>query len=164
MRPTLRELAAVRVVLVPCSATKRRDKGTMRADVLYTGDLFVKALLLARCLEVNRSIQLEQGRATGMPVETLILSAKHGVLRPDEVIEPYDAQLDDLSHAERQAWGRRVAEQLADVAGQRVLCLAGRSYWEPVPGSEHWIRPLVGLGIGQQKAELMVLANDVKHR
>ena len=43
-----------------------------------------------------------------------VLSAKHGLLDPDDVISPYEVQIDDQSAAYRTAWGEWVVAQLAD--------------------------------------------------
>jgi hypothetical protein len=42
----------------------------------------------------------------------LILSAKYGLLDPDEVIEPYDLTLTDLPNDTRVRWGKKVVRQL----------------------------------------------------
>jgi hypothetical protein len=43
-----------------------------------------------------------------------VLSAKHGLLDPDDVISPFAVQIDDQSAAYRTAWGEWVVAQLAD--------------------------------------------------
>jgi hypothetical protein len=43
-----------------------------------------------------------------------VLSAKHGLLDPDEVISPFGIQIDDQPAAYRSAWGEWVVAQLAD--------------------------------------------------
>jgi hypothetical protein len=43
-----------------------------------------------------------------------VLSAKHGLLDPDDVIGPFDVQIDDQSAGYRTAWGEWVVAQLAD--------------------------------------------------
>jgi hypothetical protein len=43
-----------------------------------------------------------------------VLSAKHGLLDPDEIISPTDMQIDDQPAAYRAAWGEWVVAQLAD--------------------------------------------------
>ena len=43
-----------------------------------------------------------------------MLSAKHGLLDPDDVVSPFDVQIDDQPAAYRTAWGEWVVAQLAD--------------------------------------------------
>jgi hypothetical protein len=43
-----------------------------------------------------------------------VLSAKHGLLDPDDVISPFEVQIDDQSATYRTAWGEWVVAQLAD--------------------------------------------------
>jgi hypothetical protein len=43
-----------------------------------------------------------------------VLSAKHGLLDPDDVISPFAMQIDDQPAAYRTAWGEWVVAQLAD--------------------------------------------------
>src|SRR5262245_30218934 len=41
-----------------------------------------------------------------------VLSAKHGLVTPDQVLAPYDATLTGLGPVERLAWAKQVVEQL----------------------------------------------------
>jgi hypothetical protein len=43
-----------------------------------------------------------------------VLSAKHGLLDPDDVVSPFSTQIDDQPAAYRSAWGEWVVAQLAD--------------------------------------------------
>ncbi len=60
-----------------------------------------------------------------------ILSAKYGLLEPNQVIDPYELTLNDMSKAERREWAGRVFQQLAKeiVPEDRVTILAGQKYW-----------------------------------
>ncbi len=93
---------------------------------------------------------------TGSP--WLILSAKHGLIAPGTVIEPYDATLGAMDAPARCLWGARVLDELArvvDVAAPLIV-LAGRSYRDPLWPSiaAHATAPMEGLGIGEQLAWL----------
>ena len=81
-----------RVALVSCSAIKAAQ--TEKARDLYRSPLFKKALAYA-----ERHFD-----------EVRILSAKHGVVHPDERIDPYDQKLDRASDV--VAWGLRVRSAL----------------------------------------------------
>jgi hypothetical protein len=83
-----------------------------------------------------------------------ILSAKYGLLVPDEFIEPYNLTLQDKTNLERQEWGRKVFEQLRtmNMHSEVFFLHAGGVYCEPL---EHLIAcqlPMRGMGIGQQLA------------
>lgn len=77
--------------------------------------------------------------------------------------------LADLSVAERRAWGARVAAQLDAAIGRpdgAIVLLAGRLYRQPL---EPWISerarvPMLGLGIGRQKAWLAAQLADLRRR
>jgi hypothetical protein len=60
-----------------------------------------------------------------------ILSAKHGLVTPEKVIEPYNVTLADMPISERRAWASRVTEAIA-VTGYAasVQVFAGARYRE----------------------------------
>lgn len=89
-----------------------------------------------------------------------ILSAKHGLLAPDDWIEPYDLALKHLAIGERRDWSRRVLDELhirfGTLVGMSVECHAGKDYLENgleaglrTAGAVVW-RPLAGIRIGAQ--------------
>lgn len=99
-----------------------------------------------------------------------ILSAEHGVLFPDQVVEPYERTLNTMNKEDRVAWARRVQQQILDVLpdDSEVILLVGMRYREEI---EPFLRergisvtvPLEGLGIGRQLQELKRLRNDADH-
>lgn len=98
--------------------------------------------------------------------EWYILSAKHGVVAPTQVLEPYEITLNEMSKPERQQWAKLVANQLRSLApgGGEFIFLAGEKYREfVIPQLKQWgytIRvPMQGLEIGQQ---LQWLAKQVQ--
>ncbi|MBA3891656.1 MAG: hypothetical protein H0X64_14115 [Gemmatimonadaceae bacterium] len=102
------------IAMVACARTKRAQS-TIARD-LYVSDLFSKARAYA---EANSA-------------DWYILSAKHGAIHPQTVIEPYDMTLNTMGAAEREAWAARVLAQLDDViqSGDTALFLAGQRYRE----------------------------------
>lgn len=44
-----------------------------------------------------------------------ILSSRHGLIRPDKVIEPYDDSFLERSALEQDAWAKQVAEELTSL-------------------------------------------------
>jgi len=58
-----------------------------------------------------------------------ILSAKYGLVHPDQVLEPYDVTLKRMPMADRRAWGRRVSEQLWQLGDSHIFYAhAGKEY------------------------------------
>ena len=134
------------IALVACASRKLRHAAPARD--LYVSDLFAKSRRYA-----------ERHSAAWF-----ILSALHGLVDPDVVIEPYDQTLNDMPVAQRRAWARRVLDQLEPVVrpGDSVIVLGGARYRDGiVPALRargvHVAVPLEGLRIGEQ---LSFLAND----
>lgn len=118
-------------VWIGCGAQKAEVAS--RAIDLYIGPVF----------QAHRRIAVQFG------VPIFILSALHGLIPADEVLEPYEAS---LTTADAGAWGQRVAAAAGEREGL-VFVLAGRRYIEP------W-RPLVrrpvvvgleGASVGQRR-------------
>jgi hypothetical protein len=134
---------AARVALVSCVMQKRQSASP--AQDLYLSQLFRG---LRHYAETHTDIWY-------------ILSAEHGVLRPDEVVAPYERTLKTLSKAERLVWAERVERQLLELlpADAEVILLAGLRYRENI---EPFLRnrgfsvtvPLEGLKIGEQLQRL----------
>lgn len=132
----------LRLALVGCGKAKRSTAAPARE--LYTGSLFRSAWRYAQ--------------ATADQV--LILSAQHGVLSPDEVLEPYDSTLTTMRRADRDAWASRCALDLrARFAGLpvHVVFLAGEAYRLALPAAWSVESPLDGLGLGRRLACLASL-------
>jgi hypothetical protein len=85
-----------RVVLIGSSGATAEESGT--AGGLFRSDGFARA----------------REHAVHSQLPWFVLSAKHGLLDPDEVITPYEVQIDDQPAAYRSAWGEWVVAQLAD--------------------------------------------------
>ncbi len=95
-----------------------------------------------------------------------ILSAKHGLLDPNEVIAPYEVSLLHMAKAARRVWAESVLVALDElvVRHRAVVVLAGTRYREHLgPALEtrgvHVEVPLAGMGIGKQLAWLKAHAN-----
>jgi hypothetical protein len=128
-----------RIGLISC-VSKKRFKAS-RAEDLYDSALFLKSreFVKQRC------------------DKWLILSAKYGLVDPDQIIEPYEDTLNTKSVAKRLEWANRVWQELQShvAQGDDIIILAGERYREQlVPRLEasgcavHV--PLKGLGIGKQ--------------
>jgi hypothetical protein len=79
-----------------------------------------------------------------------ILSARHGLLRPDQVIEPYDDTLSGRRSIDRRAWAASVLRTIPPA--RRYVIWAGAAYAEHLAPSLNAELPLRGLGIGEQLA------------
>jgi hypothetical protein len=109
----------MRVALVSCSATKANEPRPARE--LYQGDLF------------RMSVTWIEARAAAYP-RWAILSAKHGLVVPDQVLTPYDTQMESV---DSRAWAAHVAEQIEErwgLAGVIYTVLAGERYTSPLHG------------------------------
>jgi len=135
-----------RIALVSCVKKKRGEASPARD--LYVSQLFQG---LRRYAEANAD-------------RWYILSASHGLLRPDQVIAPYEQTLNVMPRAERLRWAERVQKQLDTELpkGADVIMLAGMRYRQDL---EPYLRqrgfsvsvPLAGLPIGKQLQKLATL-------
>jgi len=129
------------IVLVACASSKQARAA--QAKELYTSSLFRKAYAYAESLK---------------PDAIYILSAKHGLVKPEQVLEPYNTTLNKMPKAKREEWAGRVLEQLrgcCDLEHDRFVFLAGSNYRAGIiPHLKHYETPLQGLGIGKQLAWL----------
>jgi len=124
------------LVLVACCGPKMT--GEHPAKDIYQSDLFLK----------SKAYAIREGHAWA------ILSAKHGIIWPDSVIEDYDVTLNTMPSKDREVWGAMVRDQLKNWRGARIVLLAGNKYCEWVDDKWDTERPMEGLGIGQQLAWL----------
>jgi hypothetical protein len=106
----------VRVYALTCCAQKSDKPG--RARDVYQSDLFKKSL--AWCENATRH--------SHAPI--VILSAKYGVLEPDDWIEPYDLSLDSMNAEESAIWADETRSELYDRFGNDTIftAIAGAGY------------------------------------
>lgn len=125
------------IVLVGCAKSKE-DKPT-EAKNLYTSSYFKKKYTVAETIGTPR-----------------ILSAQHGIVKPDTVLEPYDTSIYDLTANEKREWGDRVVRTLkkgASSTNNPVIALAGKAYSRPLRSrlNTPLYEPFAGTsGIGDQ--------------
>jgi hypothetical protein len=113
-----------KIALVAC--VSKKDTRPRPAGYLYASPWFEKASAYVR-----RSADA-----------WYILSAKHGLVAPEQVIEPYNQTLNTMPAADRRAWADRVSVELRKILkpGDTVIVLAGQRY------REHLIQPIRSLG------------------
>lgn len=97
-----------KLLVVGCGKSKQASPA--KACELYTGGL------------TRARIEYAKQAAPGA---WAIASAKHGLVMPDQVVEPYDATLSNLDAQGRTKWGRAAAEAIRELA-----CAVGASVVE----------------------------------
>ncbi|UTD26623.1 YaaA family protein [Bradyrhizobium sp. WD16] len=138
---SIRPDAASFFALISCSKSKGGHKDIAR-------DMYVSPLY-------RKSVQLAE--LWGVPF--YILSAKYGLLRPDELIEPYEQTLKSATKKERQEWAQRVDKQLRELPRKEFIVLAGDDYFAPLveAGSRdplNYFAPMRSLSLGTRLAYL----------
>lgn len=114
---------------IACSKTKRSWECPARD--LYQGELFRKAMLVVPSYFPN----------------TYILSAKYGVVHPEEKIAPYNLTLKNMTATERKEWAAKVRRQMKErMLPEPFVFFTGVLYCEGFSG----YTPLKGLTLGRQ--------------
>ena len=126
-------------VLISCS----KSKGTHRDEArnLYVSPLYRKSVLVSE----------------GWGTSFSILSAKHGLLSPEDIIEPYDLTLKGKPQQFKSEWATRVNEQVTGTLGNKCLvAFAGDDYLKPLTdvGTIKYFAPMTGLSLGSRLAFL----------
>ena len=125
------------IVCISCVKSKRTS--TCAAKDMYTSPLFRGMLLYAQQLR---------------PQKIFILSAEYGLLKPDDVIDPYEKTLKNMKTSERSAWAGNVLSKLcqeADLQEDKFIFLAGAPYRESlIRHIRHYEVPMEGLSFGRQ--------------
>jgi hypothetical protein len=87
----------------------------------------------------------------------VVLSAKHGILDPDAIIDPYDVHLSNLTAEEQTAWAEKAAEslRLRTAESAKLVFLCDDVYTRPVakclrPAGRHCFTPLDGVAVADQ--------------
>lgn len=129
------------IYLISCSSKK--NKTPQKASTLYASPLFEKSVAYVRLIDNNAN--------------WFVLSAKHHLIHPETIIEPYDESLSDKSASEKKRWGEIVYKQITDLGYQNshFVFLTGNSYSMHlkeyiIKGGGTVEEPMAGLGIGQR--------------
>ncbi len=137
------------IILISCG--KRKLDRSARADELYTSP---------------RS-RLAVGLTSILRYPFRIVSAAHGLLRPDQIVSPYDVSLDGLTSDELTEWRAKVAKDLASfpIHVCRFLLLGSDDYIHQISivlteiGADY-IAPMTGCPANQQTAWLKKAARS----
>jgi len=132
-----------RIALVACVKSKRT--GRHQAKNLYNSTLF------------TYSRQYAETHAD----RWFILSAKHGLVRPNEMLEDYEGTLKNVSPAIKRKWAQRVHQQMQvlnlDKNKVEIVWLAGNDYKSglaPLLARFKQSDPLKGMKLGARMAWL----------
>jgi hypothetical protein len=112
------------VFSVVANCTKEKLNVAAPARELYRGP------------SVRRVVKVvDEVRAAGAPVTLYIISAKYGLVREDQVLEPYDETLSGRPPHEIKMWARRIGvveaiERLAQVS--TVVLVVSKPYYTTI--------------------------------
>jgi hypothetical protein len=139
------------IVLISCVKSKRPFR--CAAKELYCSNLF----------------QAQREFAEALARRWFILSAKYGLVSPDQDIEPYEKTMNGASAAEKKAWSEKVLIDLEGKLGpsDRLVITAGENYCRYlIPLLEakgHEVeQPLKGLSMGYRPGRLRKLAAQAR--
>lgn len=126
----------MRVVLVGCA--KQKGPNAAPARELYTSTLYRAARTWAESCNVGG---------------WWILSALHGLVHPDTILEPYDRYLKSLPPRDRRLWAVQTRAQILQRIPPRatLVLLAGEEYASCLANIPHTVeKPLAGLSVGKR--------------
>jgi cytoplasmic iron level regulating protein YaaA (DUF328/UPF0246 family) len=130
----------------------KRDKETKAKD-LYVSPLF----------KMNYAYAQSQN-----PDAIYILSAKFGLVDPEQIIPPYEQTLNTMKSAEVKDWALDVIEQMegkVNFQKDEIIFLAGERYRKfLLPLCRNAKVPLLGLGIGKQLGWLKKKLSSVQRK
>lgn len=114
---------AKHIVLISCVKKKKATKD--KAKNLYISSLFQKYWKYSQSFHSDK---------------IFILSAKYGLLDPEQIIEPYDESLNNISSRNRKAWADKVLSQMRtaglNLEKDRFTILAGKNYRQYLIGEQ----------------------------
>jgi hypothetical protein len=101
-----------------------------------------------------------------------VVSALHGLVELDHVIEPYESTARQMSPLQRAAWANRIAGQLRQRHAGEILCvLAGSVYVEPIKAAYRELDQdavildcLRGMQIGERLAFLTAQVRGLRRK
>lgn len=143
-------------------AVARSDNSTP-SDVILIGCVKRKLPTAALARDLYASPLFHRGRAyaerAGVP--WFILSAQHGLVAPDDELEPYDLRLSATSRQYRREWGGGVVaalrKALGSIDGLSIEIHAGSAYVDSIrdelrSAGATVVEPLAGLALGPRLA------------
>lgn len=143
------------LLVVPCSGVKLDTPAP--AGQLYRGTLATMGL--AACAVIVRDPEDPNPRAGHVGARTMILSALHGLIDPDRVLEPYDVRMGDVASITTA----QLADQLRATGARRVVAFTPSAYTQALQAAcdlagLELVAAFAGLrGIGEQRGLLAAL-------
>lgn len=133
------------IALISCSSLKTEYAAP--AKDLYRGHMF---LMAKKIIEHKK-------------YPWFILSAKHGLLKPDDFIEPYNLSLKSMTKNQREKWAYCVNQKLKIInnKNEKILVFAGELYLNAVQGFEV-INPIKGLSLGYKMQRLKKILEELE--
>ena len=121
----------VDLIIISCGAKKRTYQ--CKAEDMYIGPLFKASLEWAK----------------KQPIPYFIVSTKYGLLKPTDIIKPYEMTLKEMNKSEIIIWAKNIAKELPK--NKKIICVTSKiyslfsNYYNGIV-----LNPLVGLGIGKR--------------
>lgn len=123
----------MQIALIACCGEKKQE--SCKAEDIYKSPLF----LLSKTWVKKRNLKW------------MILSAKHGLLNPDKIIDPYNLSLNNFKKDDLKKWDLMVQSQIKKtfLVPPFFVILAGHKYQGPFK-KFNYVDVLKSLGIGQR--------------
>jgi hypothetical protein len=146
-----------KLVIIPCGGAKLTQPAP--AADLYIGSMFADTLRTARTMTSDENIR--------------ILSAKHGLVKLDTILEPYDVKMGDAQSVSMDKLRDDISElhELFSHFDYRIHTLLPQAYYRALWAAVHtgkrpaafkvWNHFDGCAGIGYQKAALKNLRNGI---
>ena len=133
-----------KIVLLSCTKKKKNYSCTAR-EMYSSSEIFTTAFKYAKLISND----------------IYILSSKYGLLSCDDIVEPYDECINDITLAERKEWARGIIDNLTQCSNLQedsFEIITGKAYYEDLIDSlAHYSIPLKGKGISQWIPSLNIL-------
>lgn len=125
--------------IVCISCVKSKSTMPCMAKDMYISALFKKMYAYAEFVK---------------PDYIFILSAEYGLIRPEDVISPYEKTLNNMPKKARLMWAEKILSELrkfSDLNTDDFVFLAGEKYREYlIPAIKNYDVPMRGLSFGRQ--------------
>ncbi len=126
----------MKIALISC--TKKKKDYKCKTEEMYSeSDLFKKTLQYCKQQKFDK---------------IYILSAKYGVLKLDDKIEPYNITLNKIGKQEKIIWGIKISKWIKDNLDiyDEIYMFAGKNYYKYIDIHNKMNLPLKNLSIGKR--------------